>query len=119
LSFPTAESLFSTLNISVYMTSNYLAELYFLLLQKGRLFLAPRLLGFYSNLFGHKTKFTLLWEEIEEIKETVAQSINPSIIIIMRKGRGFDARHGALGIDEKGRLKFQFLSFVRSGSAFR
>jgi hypothetical protein len=88
------------------------------LLQQGRLFLSPRLLGFYSNLFGHKTKFTLLWEEIEEIKET-AQSINPSIVVFLRKGRGFDARHGARGIDGKGRLKFQFLSFVRSGTAFR
>ncbi|KAG0591890.1 hypothetical protein KC19_1G209800 [Ceratodon purpureus] len=85
---------------------------------QGRLFLSPRLLGFYSNLFGHKTKFTLLWEEIEEIKET-AQSINPSIVVFLRKGRGFDARHGARGIDGKGRLKFQFLSFVRSGTAFR
>ncbi|KAG0620711.1 hypothetical protein M758_4G237500 [Ceratodon purpureus] len=89
------------------------------ILIQGRLFLSPRLLGFYSNLFGHKTKFTLLWEEIEEIKETVAQSINPSIIVFTRKGSCFDARHGARGIDGKGRLKFQFLSFVRSGSAFR
>lgn len=85
---------------------------------QGRLFLSPRLLGFYSNLFGHKTKFTLLWEEIEEIKE-IAQSINPSIVVFLRKGRGFDARHGARGIDGMGRLKFQFLSFVRSGTAFR
>lgn len=87
-------------------------------MRQGRLFLSPRLLGFYSNLFGHKTKFTLIWEDIEEIKET-AQSINPSMVVFLRKGRGFDARHGARGIDGKGRLKFQFLSFVRSGTAFR
>lgn len=82
------------------------------------MFLSPRLLGFYSNLFGHKTKFTLIWEDIEEIKET-AQSINPSIVVFVRKGRGYDARHGARGIDGRGRLKFQFLSFVRAGTAFK
>ncbi|CAK9278846.1 unnamed protein product [Sphagnum jensenii] len=85
---------------------------------QGRLFLSTRLLGFYSNLFGHKTKFTLMWEDIEEIKES-AQAINPSIVIFLRRGRAYDARHGARGIDGRGRLKFQFLSFVRSGTAFR
>lgn len=77
-----------------------------------------RLLGFYSNLFGHKTKFALLWEDIEEIKE-LSQSLNPSIVVFLRKGRGFDARHGARGIDGRGRLKFTFLSFLRSGTAFK
>lgn len=87
-------------------------------MHQGRLFLSVRLLGFYSNLFGHKTKFTILWEDIEEIKE-ISQSLNPSIVIFLRKGRGFDARHGARSIDGMGRLKFIFLSFLRSGSAFK
>jgi len=59
-----------------------------------------------------------MWEDIEEIKES-AQAINPSIVIFLRRGRAYDARHGARGIDGRGRLKFQFLSFVRSGTAFR
>lgn len=33
---------------------------------QGRLFLSARMLGFYANLFGHKTKFSFLWEDIEE-----------------------------------------------------
>jgi hypothetical protein len=76
------------------------------------------MVGFYSNLFGIKTKFTFLWEDIDEIKE-MPISINPSIVVFLRKGRGLDARVGAKGIDGRGRLKFQFLSFVRSGTAFR
>jgi hypothetical protein len=76
------------------------------------------MVGFYSNLFGIKTKFTFLWEDIDEIKE-MPISINPSIVVFLRKGRGLDARVGAKGIDGRGRLKFQFLSFVRPGTAFR
>lgn len=88
------------------------------ILIQGRLFLSVRLLGFYSNLFGHKTKFVLLWEDIEEIKE-LSQTLNPQIAVFLRKGRGFDARHGARGLDGRGRLKFTFLSFLRSGTAFK
>lgn len=86
-------------------------------LLQGRLFLSPRVVGFYSNLFGIKTKFTFMWEDIEEIKES--PSINPSLLLFLRKGRGLDARNGARGVDERGRVKFQFLSFVRSGTAFK
>ncbi|CAM6037416.1 unnamed protein product [Sphagnum compactum] len=88
------------------------------ILIQGRLFLSQRMVGFYSNLFGIKTKFTFLWEDIDEIKE-MPISINPSIVVFLRKGRGLDARVGAKGIDGRGRLKFQFLSFVRPGTAFR
>lgn len=83
------------------------------------------MLGFYSNIFGHKTKFSLLWEDIEEIKEltpslsSVGTLFNPSIVIFVRKGRGKDAKQGARRTDAFGRLKFQFLSFVRPGPAFR
>ncbi|KAL3687800.1 hypothetical protein R1sor_014109 [Riccia sorocarpa] len=89
---------------------------------QGRLFLSPRQLGFYSNLFGHKTKFSFLWEDIEEIKEVAPSRgvlVYPSITITMRKGKAQDARSGAKGLDSKGRWRFQFLSFVKPGPAFR
>lgn len=89
---------------------------------QGRLFLSPRQLGFYSNLFGHKTKFSFLWEDIEEIKEVAPSRgvlLYPSITITLRKDRGHDARSGSKGVDYKGRLRFQFLSFVKPGPAFR
>lgn len=91
-------------------------------LLQGRLFLSPRMLGFYSNLFGHKTKFSFLWEDIEEIKEAAPSRgalFNPSITITLRKGRAQDSRQGSKGVDHHGRLRFQFLSFVRPGPAFR
>ncbi|CAI5506180.1 unnamed protein product [Closterium sp. Naga37s-1] len=36
-----------------------------------RLFLSPRLLAFYSSVFGTRIKFTLLWEDIDEIDDSV------------------------------------------------
>ncbi|CAM6094736.1 unnamed protein product [Calypogeia fissa] len=89
---------------------------------QGRLFLSPRMLGFYSNLFGHKTKFGFVWEDIEEIKEAAPSRgalFNPSITITLRKGRAQDCRQGSKGVDHHGRLRFQFLSFVRPSPAFR
>eukprot|EP01018_Ginkgo_biloba_P010181 Gb_29807 [translate_table: standard] len=82
---------------------------------QGRLFLSARMLGFYANLFGHKTKFSFLWEDIEEITElppSLASMGSPSLVIFLRKGRGLDASNGAKYIDPKGRLKFHFHSFV-------
>lgn len=85
------------------------------MLTQGRLFLSPRIIGFYTNLFGHKTKFFFLWEDIEEIQvvpATLSSMGSPSLLIILRKGRGMDARHGAKQLDNEGRLKFHFQSFV-------
>eukprot|EP00850_Spirogloea_muscicola_P005882 SM000027S09663 [mRNA] locus=s27:621504:627334:+ [translate_table: standard] len=92
---------------------------------QGRLFVSPRQLGFYSNLFGHKVKFAVMWEDIDEIKENAMsinsfnRMINPSITLYIRKGRGGDSRVGAYGSDAQGRLKLRFMSFVRPGPAFR
>ncbi|PIA51689.1 hypothetical protein AQUCO_01100510v1 [Aquilegia coerulea] len=82
---------------------------------QGRLFLSARIVGFYANLFGHKTKFFFLWEDIEDVEvipPSLASVGSPSLVIILRKGRGFDAKHGAKSQDEEGRLRFHFQSFV-------
>ncbi|MBA0839715.1 hypothetical protein Goarm_005418, partial [Gossypium armourianum] len=82
---------------------------------QGRLFLSPRIIGFHANLFGHKTKFFFLWEDIEDIQvlpPTLASMGSPVIVVTLRPGRGMDARHGAKTRDEEGRLKFHYQSFV-------
>ncbi|PIA26434.1 hypothetical protein AQUCO_09300023v1 [Aquilegia coerulea] len=82
---------------------------------QGRLFLSPRIIGFHTNMFGNVTKFFFLWEDIEDIHvlpPTLASMGSPSVIIVLRPGRGMDARHGAKSQDEDGRLKFHFQSFV-------
>ncbi|KAK7302138.1 hypothetical protein RJT34_13018 [Clitoria ternatea] len=89
---------------------------------QGRLFLSARILGFYANLFGHKTKFFFLWEDIEEIQvlpPSLASLGSPTLVIILRRGRGLDARHGAKSQDEEGRLRFHFQSFVSFSAASR
>lgn len=89
---------------------------------QGRLFLSARVLGFYANLFGHKTKFFFLWEDIDNIlvlPPSLASLGSPTLAIILRRGRGIDARHGAKTQDEEGRLRFHFQSFVSFGSASR
>ncbi|XP_010942889.1 C2 and GRAM domain-containing protein At1g03370 [Elaeis guineensis] len=81
---------------------------------QGRLFLSPRIIGFYANLFGHKTKFFFLWEDIDDIQvipPTLASMATPSLLIILRRGRGMDAKHGAKTVDQDGRLRFHFQSF--------
>lgn len=78
---------------------------------QGRLFLSARIVGFYANLFGHKTKFFFLWEDIEDIQvlpPSLASMGSPLLVIILMKGRGLDARHGAKSQDEEGRLKYYF-----------
>ncbi|KAF3619638.1 C2 and GRAM domain-containing protein [Capsicum annuum] len=89
---------------------------------QGRLFLSARIIGFHSDLFGHKTKFFLLWEDIEDIQvesPTLASMGSPNIIMTLKPGRGFDARHGAKTQDKEGRLKFHFHSFVSFNVANR
>ncbi|CAI9112733.1 OLC1v1013221C3 [Oldenlandia corymbosa var. corymbosa] len=89
---------------------------------QGRLFLSARIVGFYANLFGHKTKFFFLWEDIDDIHElppSLGTVGSPSLVIILSKGRGIDARHGAKHQDEEGRLHFYFHSFVNFNSASR
>lgn len=44
---------------------------------------------------------------------------SPALVIILRKGRGVDARHGAKCQDEEGRLHFCFHSFVSFNVASR
>ncbi|KAK3134067.1 hypothetical protein QOZ80_6AG0544620 [Eleusine coracana subsp. coracana] len=88
---------------------------------QGRLFFSPRIVGFYSNIFGHKTKFFFLWEDVDDIQVIPATlSIgSPSLMIILRKDRGSEAKHGSKGIDQHGRLKFHFQSFVSFNDAYR
>ncbi|XP_006656227.1 C2 and GRAM domain-containing protein At1g03370-like [Oryza brachyantha] len=88
---------------------------------QGRLFFSPRIIGFYSNIFGHKTKFFFLWDDVDDIQVIPpALSIgSPSLMIILRKGRGSEAKHGAKGTDPHGRLKYYFQSFVSFNDAHR
>ncbi|KAF9592165.1 hypothetical protein IFM89_012659 [Coptis chinensis] len=89
---------------------------------QGRLFLSARIMGFHTNMFGNITKIFFLWEDIEDIQvlpPTLASMGSPSIIIILRPGRGMDARHGAKTHDQEGRLKFHFQSFVSFNVANR
>ncbi|KAL7098412.1 hypothetical protein ACP275_09G016300 [Erythranthe tilingii] len=89
---------------------------------QGRLFLSARIVGFYANLFGHKTRFFFLWEDIEDIRvlpPSLASVGSPLLEIILHKGRGLDSRHGAKVLDEQGRLHFYFHSFVSFNVASR
>lgn len=79
-------------------------------------------MGFYANLFGHKTKFFFLWEDIEDIQvlpPSLSSVGSPTLVVVLRKGRGVDARHGAKAQDEEGRLRFYFQSFVPFNVASR
>ncbi|KAK9671003.1 hypothetical protein RND81_12G000400 [Saponaria officinalis] len=89
---------------------------------QGRLFLSARVIGFHANLFGHKTKFFFLWEDIEDIQvasPNLSSTGSPIVVITLRKGRGLDAKHGARNQDEEGRLKYYFHSFVSFTMAHR
>ncbi|KAK4434763.1 C2 and GRAM domain-containing protein [Sesamum alatum] len=82
---------------------------------QGRLFLSVRMVGFHADLFGHKTKFFFLWEDIEDIQvipPTLSSMGSPIMVMILKPGKGFDAKHGAKKQDSDGRLKFHFQSFV-------
>lgn len=87
---------------------------------QGHLFLSPRTIGFYSSMFGRKTKFYFLWEDIEDI-QGIPQSISswsPSVVITLHRGRGMDAKHGAKSVDN-GKLKFCLQSFASFSVAHR
>ncbi|KAF7002130.1 hypothetical protein CFC21_017652 [Triticum aestivum] len=90
--------------------------------KKGRLFLSARIVGFYANLFGHKTKFFFLWDDVEEV-EVLPPSFTtvgtPSLVFMLKSGRGLDAKNGAKSQDKEGRLKFQFHSFGSFNKASR
>ncbi|TVU32951.1 hypothetical protein EJB05_24716, partial [Eragrostis curvula] len=89
---------------------------------QGRLFLSPRITGFYSNIFGRKTKFFFLWEDVDDIQVVppkLATVGSPSLMVILRKDRGLEARHGAKALDPQGRLKFHFQTFVSFSDAHR
>ncbi|XP_051136740.1 C2 and GRAM domain-containing protein At5g50170 isoform X2 [Andrographis paniculata] len=89
---------------------------------QGRLFLSARIVGFYANLFGHKTRFYFLWEDIEDVQvlpPSLSTVGSPTLVIILHKGRGLDSRHGAKLLDEDGRLHFYFHSFVSFNAASR
>ncbi|KAF2552831.1 hypothetical protein F2Q68_00036025 [Brassica cretica] len=88
---------------------------------QGRLFLSARIVGFYASLFGNKTKFFFLWEDIEDIQvlpPTLASMGSPTVVMTLRPNRGTDARIGAKTHDEEGRLKFHFHSFVSFNVSF-
>ncbi|KAI3742762.1 hypothetical protein L1987_60457 [Smallanthus sonchifolius] len=89
---------------------------------QGRLFLSARILGFHGDLFGHKTNFYLLWEDIEDIQvvpPTLASMGSPIVVITLHPGKGLDAKHGAKTQNAEGRLKFHFQSFVSFSVAHR
>ncbi|KAI7984802.1 C2 and GRAM domain-containing protein [Camellia lanceoleosa] len=85
-------------------------------------FLSARIVGFYTNLFGHRTKFFFLFEDIDEIQvlpPSVASMRSAQLVIVLREARGLDAKHGAKCQDEVGRLQFYFISFVSFNVASR
>ncbi|XP_057795144.1 C2 and GRAM domain-containing protein At1g03370-like isoform X2 [Salvia miltiorrhiza] len=89
---------------------------------QGRLFLSARTVGFHADLFGQKTKFFFLWEDVEDIQRippTLSSMGSPVISVILQPGRGTDARHGARSLDAKDRLGFHFHSFVSLNVAHR
>nr|XP_043609804.1 C2 and GRAM domain-containing protein At1g03370 [Erigeron canadensis] len=89
---------------------------------QGRLFLSARIIGFHGDIFGHKTNFFFLWEDIEDIQvvpPTLSSMGSPIVVITLHPGRGLDAKHGAKTQDAEGRLKFHFQSFVSFSVAHR
>ncbi|KAI3510277.1 hypothetical protein L1887_17145 [Cichorium endivia] len=89
---------------------------------QGRLFLSARIIGFHGDIFGHKTNFFFLWEDIEDIQvvpPTLSSMGSPIVVITLLPGRGLDAKHGAKTQDPQGRLKFHFQSFVSFNVAHR
>lgn len=105
-----------------FLISDFSCSLRRKMLLQGRLFLSARTVGFHANLFGHKTTFFFLWEDIEDIEvlpPTLASFGSPSLVMILQKGHGLEARHGAKSQDEQGRLRFYFQSFVSFKDASR
>ncbi|CDP19011.1 unnamed protein product [Coffea canephora] len=76
---------------------------------QGQLFLSARIVGFYANLFGHKPKFFIPWENIEHIHElfpSLGTVESPSLVIILSMGRGNDTRRQAAFL-------FSFIHFLQ------
>ncbi|CAN6449303.1 unnamed protein product [Victoria cruziana] len=92
------------------------------MLSQGRLFVSARVIGFYANIFGHKSKFFFLWEEIYDIQvmpPSLASVGSPSLVLILHEGRGLDAMRYSKTQDGEGRLEFHFQSFVSFADASR
>uniref|UniRef100_J3LYW3 C2 domain-containing protein n=1 Tax=Oryza brachyantha TaxID=4533 RepID=J3LYW3_ORYBR len=105
-----------------FLIADYACSLKRRLPLQGRLFLSARIVGFYANLFGHKTKFFFLWEDVEQIEELPPSFTTvgtPSLLFALKSGRGLDAKSGAKSQDKEGRLKFQFHSFASFSKASR
>ncbi|XP_022137255.1 C2 and GRAM domain-containing protein At5g50170 isoform X2 [Momordica charantia] len=105
-----------------FLVSDFTCSLKRKMLLQGRLFLSARIIGFYANFFGQKTKFFFLWEDIEDIQvlhPSLSSLGSPSLVIILKKGRGLEASHGAKSEDEQGRLIFYLQSFVSFNVASR
>ncbi|KAF7120683.1 hypothetical protein RHSIM_Rhsim13G0190100 [Rhododendron simsii] len=100
----------------------YLSHYSLIVHAQGRLFLSARIIGFHADLFGHKTNFYFLWEDIEDIQvvaPTLSSMGSPIVVMILRPGRGEDAGHGAKTRDQEGGLKFHFQSFASFNVAHR
>ncbi|KAJ3675278.1 hypothetical protein LUZ60_004320 [Juncus effusus] len=105
-----------------YLIKDYSCSLKRKMPLQGRMFVSARVLGFYSNLLGHKTKFFFMWADVDEITELPPSFFtvgSPALQIILKPGRGLDARHGAKGQDGNGRLNFVFHSFMSFNTAAR
>ncbi|XP_049932542.1 C2 and GRAM domain-containing protein At1g03370-like [Nymphaea colorata] len=92
------------------------------MLLQGRVFASARVIGFYANIFGHKSKFIFIWEEIYDIQVTppsLASVGSPSLVFILHEGRGLDAMRYSKSQDEEGRLKFHFQPFGSFSDASR
>ncbi|TVU05405.1 hypothetical protein EJB05_48566 [Eragrostis curvula] len=103
-----------------FLISNFTCYLKRKLPTQGHLFLSPRIIGFYSSMFGRKTKFFFLWEDIEDIQAIPPSlsSWSPSLVITLHRGKGMDAKHGAKSMDN-GKLKFFLQSFASFSVANR
>lgn len=105
-----------------FLISDFMCSLKRKMPLRGHLYISARIVGFYSNLFGHKTKFYFLLEDIDEIQElspSLSSVGSPQLVIILRQGRGLDAKHGAKFQDDEGRLHFYFISFISFTAATR
>ncbi|KAJ1403301.1 VASt domain [Sesbania bispinosa] len=76
------------------------------------------LINDFTCYLRRKNAFTDI-EDIQVLPPSLASVGSPTLVIILRRGRGIDARHGAKSQDEEGRLRFHFQSFVSFSAASR